>query len=625
MSTMLNAGDTLAGRYRLADLLHETGSGRFWRARDTVLDRDVAVHVVSHDDPVAEALLEAARTAAPLHDPRVLRVLDAHGRADVTYVVNEWGLGRSLDDVLTTDGPLAPRQAAWIVAEVADSLAAAHAAGLAHGRLNPENVLIDHHGHVRIIGFGVDAALHGLPPGRTQVDMADLVSLLYASLTGKWPGVSPSRLPSAPIDHGAALRPRRVRAGIPRVLDGLCEELLNPTAPSRTSGQHGHDCSTARGVSDYLHEFVGGAGDVLEISPMPSSVAVPLGPLPAPSWQEGPSATSAPTEAVALPPTPAPAPAPPAPEPEPEPDLPREPVDVPTEAGLPVFDDVTDDVSWLRARSEPPPPPPELEPVEERPLFAPDPPDGQPVRRPRPGAPVPKAGYWPWDEPGDPTHSGDTGTGRHPRSDDTMTGTGAQVPGRNWFRLAVVIAVAVLVLLISMVAFQMGRGPAPERSGGTGTTTKQEPAGDPVALENLRVTDFDPEGDPPTEYPELVPLAIDGNPATAWNTQTYNANFGLANSLKNGVGLVVALDAAELVREVSVTVEGTTSFSVYVTDDKPTTVDGLEPDAEATGDGTVDVELSDKTGGRYVLIWLTSLPQQSDGFRGVVSEVVVRG
>ena len=292
---------------------------------------------------------------------------------------------------------------------------------------------------------------------------------------------------------------------------------------------------------------------------------------------------------------------------------------------MPVFDDVTDDVSWLRARSEPAPPPPELEPVEERPLFAPDPPDGQPVRRPRAGAQIPQAAYWPWDEPGDPGQTGDTGTGRHLRADDTMTGTGADVPGRNWFRLAVVIAVAVLVLLVSMVAFQMGRGPADEGDDAPGTSKQQEPRKDPVPLENLRVSDFDPQGNPPTEYPELVPLAIDGNPATVWNTQTYNANFALANSLKDGVGLVVALDAAELVREVSVTVEGTTDFSVFVTEDEPTTVEGLEPDAVASGDGTVDVELPEGTGGRYVVVWLTSLPQQSDGFRGVVSEVVVRG
>ena len=129
--------------------------------------------------------------------------------------------------MLANDGPLQPRRAAWIVSEVADSLALAHEAGLAHGRLVPENVLLDHHGQVRIIGFGVDAALHGLPPGRRSADLVDVAALLYAALTGKWAGVSSSQLPDAPTDHGAVLRPRRVRAGIPRALDALCDQVIN--------------------------------------------------------------------------------------------------------------------------------------------------------------------------------------------------------------------------------------------------------------------------------------------------------------------------------------------------------------------------------------------------------------
>jgi hypothetical protein len=292
---------------------------------------------------------------------------------------------------------------------------------------------------------------------------------------------------------------------------------------------------------------------------------------------------------------------------------------------MPVFDDETDDVSWLRARSEPPPPPPDLEPIEERPLFAPDPPDGQPVRRPRPGVQVQQPSYWPWDEPGDPAASGDTLSGRR-RSDDTSAGTGAEVPGRNWFRLAVVVAVAGVVMLASMVAFQLGSGPSNEPTDDPGNSSQQEPAGDPEPLGNLRIKDFDPQGNPPTENPELVPLAVDGNDATSWYTQTYTQNFGLVDSLKDGVGLLVSLDAAELVREVSVTFEGgPTEFEVYVTEDEPDSVDGLEPDATGGGEGTVDVQLPDGTGGRHVLIWLTSIPQVSDGFRATVSEVVVRG
>ena len=86
----------LADRYRLVDLLSESGGGRFWRAHDRVLERHVALHVIAADDPRADALLDAARRSATVLDQRILRVLDAERIDDVCFVVNEWGSGTSL-------------------------------------------------------------------------------------------------------------------------------------------------------------------------------------------------------------------------------------------------------------------------------------------------------------------------------------------------------------------------------------------------------------------------------------------------------------------------------------------------------------------------------------------------
>ena len=251
MSTSMQAGDVLAGRYRLDDLLAENGAGRFWRAHDLVLHRPVSVHILDAGDERAEPVLEAARRTGPVINRRLLRVLDAEVVDDRCYVVNEWGQGDSLDILLAREGPLPPRRAAWLVAEVADRIAEAHAAGIAHGSLTPENVLIDQHGQIRIIGFGVEAALRGLPPGRIHVDEVDLAALLYCALTGKWAGVSRSAVPAAPEVHGEVLRPRQVRAGIPRLLDTLCDQVLNPQHAPR--GVH----HSARRVCDLLQDYVG--------------------------------------------------------------------------------------------------------------------------------------------------------------------------------------------------------------------------------------------------------------------------------------------------------------------------------------------------------------------------------
>ena len=106
-------GDVLADRYRLTDLLTESEGGRFWRAFDSVLQRDVAVHIIACSDPRAPLLREAAKTSATVLDRRMLRVLDIDEAAERCFVVNEWGSGTSLDILLAHAEPLSPTVAAW--------------------------------------------------------------------------------------------------------------------------------------------------------------------------------------------------------------------------------------------------------------------------------------------------------------------------------------------------------------------------------------------------------------------------------------------------------------------------------------------------------------------------------
>ncbi len=258
MPQSTRAGDLLAGRYRLVDLLSESRGAHFWRAWDTVLSRHVAVHLIKEADERADLLMDAARRSATLFDPHLLRVLDADHTDGTCFVVNEWGEGDSLDHLLN-DGPLSPRRAAWLVAEVGSMIASAHASGIAHGRLVPENVLIDEAGSVKVIGFAVDAALNGMPEGRVRTDVVDLAAVLYAALTGKWPGISRSAVPPAPQEHGRPLRPRQVRAGVPRALDALCDEVLSPFPGPADRG-----FDSARSIVEALEEYVGDLAAVAE-------------------------------------------------------------------------------------------------------------------------------------------------------------------------------------------------------------------------------------------------------------------------------------------------------------------------------------------------------------------------
>lgn len=636
------AGDVLADRYRLVDLLSETRHGRFWRAHDRILERHVALHVIAADDERADLLLEAARRSATVQDARFLRVLDAERGEEFCFVVNEWGSGTSLDIMLATNGPLSPREAAWVVAEVADSTAAAHARAVAHGRLVPENVLVDNAGGIRIIGFCVDAALHGLPPGELRTDVRDLAGLLHASLTGRWAGDSASQVPPVPRDHGRVLRPRQVRAGVPRPLDDLCDELLNPQG---RRGREVRDIASARGIHAFLAEFVGDDGglgpSIARRNPDRSeTVTLPF----------VPDILARPDD-VELPPVDGPDPEPARAGDEPdEPDDPDEPeaatqvqTELPTQAGLPIFDDETDDVTWLEKRRDPAPPPPPFEEPPVRPLFAPD---DTARRRPRAeDGPPPTPGgphrgpqgddYWPFpgqgsssgsgtipayvdhDSPHEPGHGGD---------DD------ATVPGRRALRVAALLALVLLAVVVLAIAFNLSRGRTP--LGGQPATDPSDPgtigsppsataAADLVPVPGLVADDFDPQGDPPEENPDDAANAVDGDPATSWSTSTYQQQLG-PGGLKSGVGLLLDLGEAREVAALELDLAGQgTELEVFVTDKVPSSVDGLTAAGqEELPEGVVG--LTGAGSGRYLVLWLTALPATDDGrFRGEVVDVRV--
>jgi hypothetical protein len=614
-------GDVLADRYRLTDLLTESQGGRFWRAFDSVLQRDVAVHILAVDDERAPLLRDAARRSATVLDRRMLRVLDIDEADDRCFVVNEWGSGTSLDILLAHREPLSPTIAAWIVAEVGDTLAQAHDAGVAHGRLVPENVLIDQDGAVRLIGFAVDAALHGLPAGRIATDEVDLVGLLYAGLTGKWAGISRSLVPPAPSQHGRVLRPRQVRAGIPRPLDSLCDHVLNHREEAEVP---------AAQVADSLREFLGTSAGAAEAwlgrieHPRPGQETVVLPALPDPPARSEP--TDAPTDA----------PGDEAAGTEAGLDVAEGPLTeegLATQAGLPIFHDETDDVTWLQHRTEPAPPPPPFEPQPARPLFAPDPADGAPARRARVVPPAADgsggAGYWPWES------SPDTGTGA-----GTGSGVFAPIPGEDdepgrpgssWLRLAGIIAACLLLLIGCVIAFNLGRGRTvlgtapsdPATSSPTGPTTNGPK---PAALTEVTATDFDPQGSPPEENPAEAPRVVDGDASTTWRTSRYNENLG-PGGLKTGVGLVLDLGAAHDVSAVDLTTVGSpTRVQIYLAQSTPANLQGLKVAGQTTITGTHGVvQLDPAVSGRYVVIWMTSLPAVPGGFRGEIAEAVVTG
>ncbi|MEV4441406.1 protein kinase [Streptomyces sp. NPDC049577] len=326
----------LAGRYRLVDRLGSGGMGVVWRAIDEVLDREVAAkevrapeHLREEDVRVLYARLkQEARAAARVSHPNVITVHDVveqHGRP---WIVMELVRGRSLADVLETEGVLSQKETARVGAAVLRGLRGAHASGVLHRDVKPANVLLADGGRVVLTDFGIALVegsgtltrtgdLIGSPdylaperalgerPGAAS-DLWSLGTTLYAAVEG----VSPFRRTSALSTLQAVVQddpPPPRRAG---PLTPLLEGLLRKDPRERM------------GSAEALELLDGVATGRITEAPGPAPTPAPGGYVPtAPAWTPHIAASASPAS-PATPYTPS---AQPTPSPRPTPTEPATP------------------------------------------------------------------------------------------------------------------------------------------------------------------------------------------------------------------------------------------------------------------------------------------------------------
>lgn len=158
----MDAGHLLAGRYELVSHIARGGMADVWEARDQALNRRVAVKVLhaqfSTDESFVRRFRREAQAAANLSHPNIVSIFDWGQEEDTYFIVMELVEGRSLRDVVRSEGPLLARRATEIGAEVAAALAVAHHAGLVHRDVKPGNILITKDGTVKVTDFGIARA-----------------------------------------------------------------------------------------------------------------------------------------------------------------------------------------------------------------------------------------------------------------------------------------------------------------------------------------------------------------------------------------------------------------------------------------------------------------------------------
>jgi hypothetical protein len=235
-------GSLLGGRYLVQRRVAQHPRYERWVAADQTLDREVVLLCFDADGPVASPALDAARRAAGVEEPRLVRVLDV-GRDDATAFVVEESLNgaRSVASVLD-DGGLPAEEARRIVGEAASALERARARGLHHGVLTPRSVFRKDDGSVKVRGLATEAALveaDDVAPDRaTRKDTVALVALSYALLTSRWPLPGPdSGLEAAPRVVGGVAAPSEIAVGVPADLDLVARRTLSEDAGPQTPGE----------------------------------------------------------------------------------------------------------------------------------------------------------------------------------------------------------------------------------------------------------------------------------------------------------------------------------------------------------------------------------------------------
>jgi serine/threonine protein kinase/sugar lactone lactonase YvrE len=145
-------------RYRIESKLGEGGMGVVYKARDTHLDRLVAIKVLPPDkvaDPVRkQRFVQEAKAASALNHPGIVTIHDIRSDAGIDFIVMEYVAGRTLDETIPARG-LRLTEALRFGVEIADALAKAHGAGIVHRDLKPSNVMVTDEGRIKILDFGL--------------------------------------------------------------------------------------------------------------------------------------------------------------------------------------------------------------------------------------------------------------------------------------------------------------------------------------------------------------------------------------------------------------------------------------------------------------------------------------
>ena len=291
--------------FQLIERLGMGGFGTVWKARDTILDRTVAVKIPRSgrlDEVSTEKFMREARAAAQLSHPNIVSTHEVGRHTDTLYIVSDYIRGVSLAEMIT-DHRLSIRESVTIASKIADALDYAHRVGVVHRDLKPSNILVDGRGEPYLMDFGLakrkeweititaDGDILGTPaymsPEQARGEAArvdgrsDIYSLgvvLFLLITGELPFRGSTRMLLQKVINDDPPGPRTLDSRVPKDLDTICLKCLekDPARRYATAGDLGDDLRNFMGGRPIAARRIGAAGKTLKSARRNRAIALLL-------------------------------------------------------------------------------------------------------------------------------------------------------------------------------------------------------------------------------------------------------------------------------------------------------------------------------------------------------------
>jgi len=237
---------SMLGNYEILHQIGEGGMGIVYKARDTVLDRTVAIKILPPHLTQNPEFLRRIRTEAyahaRLHHPNIVTLYSVQELPAGFMLIMEYVEGRTLQQYISENGPFMPAEALWIFEQALQGIAYAHQMGIVHRDLKPDNIILTHQGEVKLMDFGIARIVDNKEPTRSRSMVGTLLYIspeqingreadfrsdiytlgisLFETVTGRLPF---ERKTDYALMHAHVLenptRPRHVKRDLPRELE----------------------------------------------------------------------------------------------------------------------------------------------------------------------------------------------------------------------------------------------------------------------------------------------------------------------------------------------------------------------------------------------------------------------